>query len=422
MILIVCAAGDDHVAAVEPELTRRGVSVLRFDLADLPARAELSVAFEKNAPARVGLRVRDSEFNLRAVTAVWSRRPQVPSPDPDIAHRMIRHYVSQETADVWIGASALLECPWLPAPRWQELRASYKPLQLQVAADLGFQIPSTLMTNSPRDFLDFHRRHNGAIVSKTVHNRLLPVDAVDSYDAYVLTESVANRNVADVDAVRYCPVTVQPNVEKRVELRITVVGDRIFPVQIESQWTHHTRHDWRRGDPHHTRFAVHDLPRDVERRAVQLVKQLGLRFGALDLILTPDGRYVFLEINPNGSWLAMERTTGLPIAAAIADLLAGHEVTSVPARPARAVSQTAADASTQPPAPAVPSSIRSTPRARAPDSGGRRGRAEASGRCGARANASRSGDDRTPSPCQAASRDRHGSGVGRGALSRRRSL
>jgi putative peptide maturation system protein len=328
MILILSFAGDDHVAAVEPELRRRGASVLLLDLAELPARAQLSVAYQPGERARVVLSLPDLEVDLATVTAVWSRRPRLPSADVHITNQALRDYVRQETADTWIGASALLDCPWLPGTRWQEQRASYKALQLQVAAVLGFEIPPTLMTNNAEDFLDFYRRYNGAVLSKTVHNRLVPVDRPEGYDAYVLTDLVANRDLVDVNAVRYCPVTVQPYVEKRAELRVTVVGDRVFPVEIESQWTNHTRHDWRRGDHHHARYAVHKLPPDVERRCVELVGRLGLRFGAIDLILTPDERYIFLENNPNGAWLWMERTTGLPISTAICDLLMSGEATA----------------------------------------------------------------------------------------------
>ena len=121
----------------------------------------------------------------------------------------------------------------------------------------------------------------------------------------MLTEVVANRDVAHAEAIRYCPVTVQPYVDKRVELRVTVVGDRAFAVALDSQWTNHTRHDWRRGDHHHGRYAVHDLPPAETQPGVELVRRLGLRFGAIDLILTPDGRYVFLHMDANGAWLSM---------------------------------------------------------------------------------------------------------------------
>src|SRR6266851_4864116 len=43
--------------------------------------------------------------------------------------------------------------------------------------------------------------------------------------------------------------------------------------------------------------------------------------GALDFLVTPEGKWVFLEINPNGQWAWIEEETGLPIAAAIADAL-----------------------------------------------------------------------------------------------------
>ena len=54
-----------------------------------------------------------------------------------------------------------------------------------------------------------------------------------------------------------------------------------------------------------------------------MVERLGLCYGAIDMILTPDGRYVFIEINPNGQYLWIEQETGLPISAAICDLLMG---------------------------------------------------------------------------------------------------
>ena len=54
---------------------------------------------------------------------------------------------------------------------------------------------------------------------------------------------------------------------------------------------------------------------------MQLVEKLGLCYGAIDMVLTPDGRYVFLEINPNGQYLWIELATGLPISDAICSLL-----------------------------------------------------------------------------------------------------
>ena len=51
-----------------------------------------------------------------------------------------------------------------------------------------------------------------------------------------------------------------------------------------------------------------------------------LNYGAIDIILTPDGQHVFLELNPCGEFFWLEVAPGLPISEAIADVLAGHSV------------------------------------------------------------------------------------------------
>ena len=50
---------------------------------------------------------------------------------------------------------------------------------------------------------------------------------------------------------------------------------------------------------------------------------LGLEFGAIDLIITPQGNYVFLEVNGNGQFLWAEHLSGVEVSTAIARLLAG---------------------------------------------------------------------------------------------------
>jgi glutathione synthase/RimK-type ligase-like ATP-grasp enzyme len=206
----------------------------------------------------------------------------------------------------------------MPAPPAVDQQAHLKAAQLDVARALGFELPPTLITNSPADFLDFYRAHNGNVVSKLAGGAFFRSLAT-SFARY--TEVVSKRDVGYAYTVRYCPAIFQAYVPKRVELRITVVGRRVFAVEIHSQVSNHTRHDWRRYDMAETPHMAHDLPSGVEQRCVQLVEQLGLCYGAIDMVVTPDGRYVFLEINPNGQYLWIEEATGLPISDAICDLL-----------------------------------------------------------------------------------------------------
>jgi len=64
------------------------------------------------------------------------------------------------------------------------------------------------------------------------------------------------------------------------------------------------------------------LSHSLSRRLLALVGRLGLVFSTIDMKLTDEGEYVFLELNPMGQYLYVEILTGLPLTAAMAELLA----------------------------------------------------------------------------------------------------
>jgi glutathione synthase/RimK-type ligase-like ATP-grasp enzyme len=126
-----------------------------------------------------------------------------------------------------------------------------------------------------------------------------------------------------LDRVRYAPVIFQEYIEAKVDLRITVVGDDIFPAEIGSQETSY-RVDFRMC-MHEADIRPHVLPPAVAAKITDLMRALGLVYGAIDMRLTPDGEYVFLEINPAGQWLFIEQRTGQPITATLARYMIAHD-------------------------------------------------------------------------------------------------
>jgi hypothetical protein len=318
MILIIAEHNDPHADQVAELLSRRGVESVRFAQTDFPTRAELSLSYSPNGQARHRLRVGTEEVELNRLHTVWYRLGAYPIPHEHHAEQHHRDYVAEESRCFLHDAWHSLSCSWVPAPHFVVQRAQLKATQLKVAAAIGFELPPTLVTNSPEDFLEFYRQHDGKVVSKQAGFALIR-HGIGQYVRY--TDVVSRRDVGYAHAVRYCPIIFQAYVPKRVELRITVVGKRVFPAEIRSQETSHTRHDWRRYDHFKTSYALHSLPAEVERRCVQLVERLGLSYGAIDMIVTPDGRYVFLEVNPQGQCQWIEELTGMPINEAICDLL-----------------------------------------------------------------------------------------------------
>lgn len=324
MLLILSAPDDTHSEAVEQILTRRGVPFVHWNQAGFPERDTVTLRYDSGGLRSQAL-VKDGEpIDLSRITTTYVRRHPHPDARRPAEDPNARAYVEREARTFLNGAAELMNCRWVPGPVRTLHFAGEKSAQLRLAARLGFEIPPTLITNDPSELLEFYRAHNGKLICKAVDFPHFP--SADGADRWVFTtQLVAPRDVGYADSVRYCPAIFQAYVPKRLELRITVVAERVFACEIHSQATERTRHDWRRYDLGHTPHHIHDLPEEIAARCIRIVRELGLCYGALDLVLTPDGRYVFLEVNPMGQYLWIEKITGMPISGAICDLLQAAE-------------------------------------------------------------------------------------------------
>lgn len=59
----------------------------------------------------------------------------------------------------------------------------------------------------------------------------------------------------------------------------------------------------------------------IEEACKELVRRFRLQFAAIDLLVTPDGQYVFVDLNGNGQWGWIENHTGLPLTETLVNLL-----------------------------------------------------------------------------------------------------
>lgn len=94
----------------------------------------------------------------------------------------------------------------------------------------------------------------------------------------------------------------QELIPKACELRVAWVAGQIFAGALDASGTSRGQTDWRRVAPEDCRWQVGQVPGDVASSLHVLMSELGLVFGAVDLICTPAGEYVFLEVNPSGEW------------------------------------------------------------------------------------------------------------------------
>ncbi|MGW5262698.1 MvdC/MvdD family ATP grasp protein [Microbispora sp. NPDC004025] len=320
--MIISGSRDDSVHAVLPKLRERGVPLLWWDEGDYPGASTLTTE-HLDGRWRQTLTHRGETYDLSKVGAVWYRRPGRPSA-PDVGEPSQRDFAEHVAAHALDGAYDLMVgARWMPALPRHTRAIDNKLLHLYRAAELGFTIVDTVVTNDPGELVPAWNRAGGRLVTKSIDFRQF---TVDGEFGHLYTEVVPRRRLSGRHRLRHGPAMLQPQVPKAYELRVTVVGERVFAARIDSQASRLTAVDWRHYDDPKVGYSAYDLPPDVAERSVRLVAGLGLSYGALDLIVTPDGRYVFLELNVNGQWAFVEMLTGMPISDAIADWLAGATI------------------------------------------------------------------------------------------------
>lgn len=308
MILILTEKNDDHTAIVAHALREKGAEFVRFDTEDFPQQTSLAITMRGDGHEAF-LWLDGKKIELSRVTTVWYRRPGMPVL-PDGLSADDRDFVSKETTHFLRGLwGTLRDRFWVN--RYDNSReGENKSYQLNVAQRVGFRVPQTFLGNNPDEARDFVEGISGDTVYKcfSQYSRKLG-DRVHM----IYTTRLNKKDLSRMSSVRLAPCIFQEYVEKKVELRVTVIGRKIFAAEIHSQQSARSREDWRRYDLANTPYYPHQLPREIEDQCHALLHELGLVFGCIDLILTPDGEYVFLEINPNGQWYWVESLTGMPM-------------------------------------------------------------------------------------------------------------
>ena len=257
---------------------------------------------------------------LKQINSIWYRRPAKPVIDDLITGADVRLYAQAESQDALLGLwRSLNKCLWVSKPSLIR-DASYKWEQLLRAHELGLIVPKTLITNRPVQARSFCHSVGKAAV-KAVHRSVFSSEG--RYEA-VYTNPICYSD-EKIDDVVFAPCIFQSYISKKIELRITVVGESVFACAIHSQKSEKTKDDWRNYDLKNTPHTPCFLPKNIREKCLKLVHSYGLNFGAIDMILTPESEYVFVELNPNGQWAWIEDLTNLPIASSLIELLFSRE-------------------------------------------------------------------------------------------------
>lgn len=278
MILVITTKKDYTADFVLEKLNKRGILFKRLNCEDL-----IQIPYKFSA----GLDSTFEVFGQATLTSVWFRRTQLAT---------IINSDKYTTQAIINDVQALLRnlfclfphAKWLSDPVWVH-RAENKLYQLRIAQKIGFSIPDTLVSNSHNEVDSFFFKHPTGIIIKPIHfSRIFEGDST----AIIYTNEVTKVELDELREFDLTPCIFQEKIAKRFEVRVTVVNDKVFAAKVDSQSELETRIDWRRKK---LKFFPFTLPVDIEVKCIQLIREMNLYFGAIDLIVSPNLDYYFLE-------------------------------------------------------------------------------------------------------------------------------
>ncbi|MBX9590321.1 MAG: hypothetical protein K2X43_13520 [Hyphomonadaceae bacterium] len=309
--IILSSADDVHACAVAAEImTALKGRALILDTAHYPEHWRLTARIGNGRRPSWLLRAGQLELADHDVAGVWWRRPKSHRIPGAVKDRKVRRFCAQEAAAAFTGWIYGLG-PKVVNPLAAELVANKKPYQLLMAKEIGLRVPETAITNDPKEAQSFVARQSGGAIFKVL--------TATSW-TFANTRQFKRSHARHLRTLRFAPIILQEYIDVDYDIRATIVDDDIFCVSLKTEHPR-ARIDWRLDLS--AAIEPHTLSRTVEARLKRLMRGLGLRFGAIDLRLTPEGEYVFLEVNPSGQFLFCDIHGGQSITVALARALLG---------------------------------------------------------------------------------------------------
>lgn len=170
--------------------------------------------------------------------------------------------------------------------------AENKIYQLKIANDVDLDTPKTLLTNYNVSTIDVNKEY----IVKSIDTALFYDNEIEMF-AY--SEVISGETLKQAE-LRQAPVIVQELLKDKLDIRVTIIGNKLFPVAITEDGCNISG-DWRKKDKDKLQYIPIELPNEVITKLKTMMDVLGLTFGGVDLALS-NGKYYFIEINPTGEW------------------------------------------------------------------------------------------------------------------------
>jgi glutathione synthase/RimK-type ligase-like ATP-grasp enzyme len=313
-IMLITNSSDITTDFVVKRLVEKGQNFYRFNTDEIGRSIDVCLDFNHSSYYLVD-KTLNCTVDLSTIKSVYLRRPEI-SIENNSLTAAETNFIKSELYYTLEGIYRILDKAKWVNNIFNIRNAENKIYQLLLAKSIGFNIPNSLISNISSKAFAFFVGNDESCVIKPIKTGLIEAEKEEG----VIFTSKVIFNSNNIDRVQACPVYLQNLVEKEGDVRVVVVGEKIFAAFIHSQDYEEATIDWRKAD-FPLKHSLIELPPDIEEKCQLLLSKLDLNFGALDFVLDREGNFIFLEINPNGQWAWVERQLNLKISDEIANLL-----------------------------------------------------------------------------------------------------
>jgi len=251
--------------------------------------------------------VRGNEINLNEIDSVWFRRgefifsrklPFLNNLDikiqKAIAHNL--HHEELETLEAFVN-NYLYDKNCIGNASKSTLN---KLLALKTAKEVGLQVPVSRISSEKEELLSFFKNQEENCITKGVQDILS--FTVENKGYHYATTKIAKEDLEEMGDT-FFPSLLQENISKKYELRIFYLKQKFYSMAIFSQFDEQTKIDFRNYNfEKPNRNVPFKLPKEIEEKLENFMQRMNLDCGSIDMIVTTDKEYVFLEVNPKGQY------------------------------------------------------------------------------------------------------------------------
>lgn len=189
--------------------------------------------------------------------------------------------------------------------------AENKLYQLKIAKECGLKVPKTFVGNEAPRIIE----PDSIYAIKSIDTALF---YENGQELFTYTCMMKGKELLEAQ-LQDAPVIIQEYLQDKIDIRITIVGDLLYPVSITNN-KKSILGDWRKLDKDCLEYIPIKLPEKLQSKIKNMMKLLNLNFGGMDLAMVGED-YYFIEVNPTGEWGWLVTTTGIPIDKAIVEFL-----------------------------------------------------------------------------------------------------